>query len=155
MILIKIIDLLDPTVPRTMKQYKAYYKRSMEATKFMIYHPSWEKNHTARMLFNDLKNARLVWQMEESFQSYFEFRRLESIVIYLQYPSLLDTSVADPWSYWYVFGPPRSRSISTRYGYRSFYHQANIVRQTLIPNVLWVLHDFLIFEKWCKCSLKK
>jgi hypothetical protein len=40
----------------------------------------------------------------------------------------------------HVSGPPRSRSISERYGSgsesRSFYHQAKIVRKTLIPTVL-------------------
>jgi hypothetical protein len=38
-----------------------------------------------------------------------------------------------------VFGPPGSGSISQRYRYGSgsgsFYHQAKIVRKTLIPNV--------------------
>ncbi len=34
----------------------------------------------------------------------------------------------------HVFGPPRSGS---------FYHQAIIVRKTLIPSVLWLLLDFL------------
>jgi hypothetical protein len=42
------------------------------------------------------------------------------------------TSVADPD----VFGPPGSGSISQRYGSGSFYHQAKIVRKTLIPTVL-------------------
>ncbi len=38
----------------------------------------------------------------------------------------------------YVFGPPGSESgsISQRYGSGSFYHQAKIVRKTLIPTVL-------------------
>ncbi len=50
-----------------------------------------------------------------------------------------------------VFGPPgfRSGSISQRYGSESgsgsFYHQAKIVRKTLIPTVLWLLFDFLVF----------
>ncbi len=43
------------------------------------------------------------------------------------------TRVADPE---YVFGPPESGSISQRYGSGSFYHQAKIVRKTLIPTVL-------------------
>ncbi len=41
--------------------------------------------------------------------------------------------VADPDPY--VFGPPRSRSISTMYGSGSFY-QAKTVRKALIPTVL-------------------
>ncbi len=51
------------------------------------------------------------------------------------------TSVADPDPY--VFGSPGSGSISTWYGSvsgfgsGSFYHQAKIVRKTLIPTVLW------------------
>ncbi len=53
----------------------------------------------------------------------------------------------------YVFGPPGSgsESVSQRYGSGSFYHQAKIVRKTLIPTVLWLL----IFDKWCKCILNK
>ncbi len=59
------------------------------------------------------------------------------------------------------FGPHRSRSISTmygsgcRFGSGSLYLQAKIVRKTLIPTVLWLLYDFFIFEKWCKCSFNK
>ncbi len=37
----------------------------------------------------------------------------------------------------------------------SFYHQAKILRKTLIPTVLWYLYEFFIFKKWCKCSYKK
>ncbi len=54
--------------------------------------------------------------------------------------------VADPDpSDLYVFGPPGSGSISQRYGsgFGSFYHQAKIVRKTLIPTALWLLYDFL------------
>jgi hypothetical protein len=45
----------------------------------------------------------------------------------------------------YVFGPPRSGSISQRYGYGSgsFYHQTKIVRKPLLPTVLSLLYDFL------------
>ncbi len=45
----------------------------------------------------------------------------------------------------YAFGPPRSGSVSQRYGSGSgsFYHQAKIVWKTLIPTVLWLLYDFL------------
>ncbi len=54
----------------------------------------------------------------------------------------------------YVFGPPGSLSgsisqrngsgsISQRYGSGSFYHQAKIVRKTLISTVFWLLFDFL------------
>jgi hypothetical protein len=48
----------------------------------------------------------------------------------------------------YVFGPPGSRSISTRYGsgYGSFYYQAKVVRNTLIPTVLGLLYDFVSFK---------
>jgi hypothetical protein len=46
---------------------------------------------------------------------------------------------------------PGSGSVSTRYGSESFYHQASIVRKTLIPPVLWFLCDF----SWCKCIFKK
>jgi hypothetical protein len=47
----------------------------------------------------------------------------------------------------HVFGPPGSgsRFTSQRYGSGSgsFYHQAKIVRKTLIPTVLLLLLDFL------------
>jgi hypothetical protein len=45
----------------------------------------------------------------------------------------------------HVFGPPGSGSTSQRYGSGSgsFYHQAKIVRKTLIPTVLRLLLDFL------------
>ncbi len=53
----------------------------------------------------------------------------------------------------YVFGPPGSGPVITRYGSeslsRSFYQQAKIGRKTLIPT----FDD--IFEKLCKCSFKK
>jgi hypothetical protein len=56
-------------------------------------------------------------------------------------------SVAGP----HVFEPPGfgSGSISQRHGFGSgsgsgsFYHQAKIVRKTLIPAALWLLFDFL------------
>ncbi len=67
------------------------------------------------------------------------------------------SSVADPDTY--VFRPPGSRSISQRYGSgsssRSFCHQAKIFRKTLIPTVLWLLFWHFIFQKCCKCTLKK
>jgi hypothetical protein len=40
------------------------------------------------------------------------------------------------------FGPPGSGSITTRYGSGPFFHQAKIVRKTLIPTVLWLLYAF-------------
>jgi hypothetical protein len=45
----------------------------------------------------------------------------------------------------YVFLHPESRSVGHRYGsgFRSFYHQAKIVKKTLIPTVLRLLYDFL------------
>ncbi len=51
------------------------------------------------------------------------------------FPSVTDP---DPNPDPYVFGPPESGSGSTshRYGSGSFYHQAKIVRKTLIPAVL-------------------
>jgi hypothetical protein len=48
----------------------------------------------------------------------------------------------------HVFGPPGS--ISQRHGSGSFYHRAKIVRNTLIPTVLWIF----IFEKWCNVPSK-
>jgi hypothetical protein len=48
--------------------------------------------------------------------------------------SVVDPDSSDP----YVFGPPGSGSgsISQRYGSAFFYHQAKIVRKTMIPTVL-------------------
>ncbi len=46
----------------------------------------------------------------------------------------------------YVFEPPGSGSICQRHGSGSFYHQAKIVRKTLIPTVLLLLFDFLSLE---------
>jgi hypothetical protein len=46
----------------------------------------------------------------------------------------------------YGFGPPGSGYISTRYGTRSFYRQAKIVRKTLIPIALRLLYDVLSFK---------
>ncbi len=43
-------------------------------------------------------------------------------------------SVADPDPD--IFGPPGSGSIYQRYGSGSFYHQAKIVRKTLLPTAL-------------------
>jgi hypothetical protein len=58
----------------------------------------------------------------------------------------------------YVFGPPgsRSRSISQRYGSGSgsFYHQAKIVRKTLIPTDLLLLFDFLSLKNDVKVPSK-
>jgi hypothetical protein len=61
---------------------------------------------------------------------------------------LLKSSVADPDpSDPYFFGPSGSGSVSQRYGARygsgSFYHQAKIVRKTLIPTVLFLIFHFL------------
>jgi hypothetical protein len=58
-----------------------------------------------------------------------------------KYPVLIHlvTSVGDPdASDRYVLGPPGSGSgfVSQRYGSGSFYHQAKIVRKTMIPTVL-------------------
>jgi hypothetical protein len=59
------------------------------------------------------------------------------------YVSDLDPDPPDP----HVFGAPRSGSTSQRYGSGSgsgsFYHQAKIVRKTLIPTVLGLLLEFL------------
>jgi hypothetical protein len=52
------------------------------------------------------------------------------------YTTLVLHSVADLYPDPYVFGPPGSRSISQRYGSESLYHQAKIVRKTLISTVL-------------------
>ncbi len=67
-----------------------------------------------------------------------------SVTIGLRNPGEIPAgSVDDPDPY--VFGPPGSESVSTRSrsGSGSFYHQAKIVRKTLIPTVLWLLYDFL------------
>jgi hypothetical protein len=70
--------------------------------------------------------------------------------MFLAQDLLLVSSVADPnpdpvQSDPYVFRPPGSGSgsISQRFGSGSFYHQAIIVRKTMIPTVLLILLDFL------------
>jgi hypothetical protein len=52
---------------------------------------------------------------------------------------LINVAEPDP----YVFGPLRSGFISTRYRSGSFYHQAKIVRKTLIPTICDFFYDFL------------
>ncbi len=61
-------------------------------------------------------------------------KRMRKEVLSVKFLSLVFSSVADP----YVFGPPGSGSFSQRFGSgsRSFYHQAKIVRKTLIPTAL-------------------
>ncbi len=54
----------------------------------------------------------------------------------------------------HVSGPPGSGSISQRYGSGSFYHQAKIVRKTLISTVLWLLFDFLSLKNDVKVPSK-
>jgi hypothetical protein len=44
------------------------------------------------------------------------------------------------------------RILSQRYGSGSYYHQAKIVRKTLIPTILWLLYDD--FENLCKYTFK-
>jgi hypothetical protein len=62
--------------------------------------------------------------------------RLHQATLFLP-TSVPDTDPPDPPDP-NVFGPPGSGSISQtlRYGSGSFYHQAKIVRKTLIPTVL-------------------
>jgi hypothetical protein len=65
---------------------------------------------------------------------YFASRHISRHCVKKQLSSCLISSVWDPDPY--VFEPPGSGSVSQRYGYGSFYHQAKIVRKTLIPAVL-------------------
>jgi hypothetical protein len=68
-------------------------------------------------------------------------------------PLSLVTSVPDPDPQ--VFGPSGYRSICQRYGSRSFYQQAEIVRKTWIPIVLWLLFDFLSLKNYVKVISRK
>ncbi len=78
---------------------------------------------------------------------------VEEVLISLK-SSVLDPDLDPDTPKPHVFGPPGSGSISQRYGSGSgfgsgsgsFYHQAKIVRKTLIPNVLRLLFDFLIYR---------
>ncbi len=65
----------------------------------------------------------------------------DCLKIFFLITSVPDPDPSDP----FVFGSPRSGSgsISQRYVSGSFYHQAKIVRKTLIPTVLRLLFDFL------------
>ncbi len=77
----------------------------------------------------------------QSLQPLLQFPKEKSIFV-----KKTKCGVADPDPY--VFGPPGSgsTSISTRYrsgsDSGSFYHQAKIVRKTLIPSVLWLFMTF-------------
>ncbi len=79
--------------------------------------------------------------------------RIHSTVLVRTYIFYLSScSVADPNPDPldpYEFGSPGSASgsISQRYVSGSFYHQAKIVRKTLIPIVLWLLYDFMYLWK--------
>ncbi len=55
-----------------------------------------------------------------------------------------DQDPSDP----YVCGPPGS-------GSGSFYHQAKIVRKTLIPTALWLLFDFLSLKNYVNVPSKR
>ncbi len=59
----------------------------------------------------------------------------------------------------YVFGPPGSGSVSTRYGSGSgsgsIYHQAEIVKKNLDSYCFVSSLLPFIFEKLCKCIFKK
>ncbi len=70
----------------------------------------------------------------------------------------LDCIVADPDPQDpYVFGPPGSWSISTRYGSGSgsSCNQGKIVRKTLIPTVLWLLYDFSSLKNYLNVASKR
>jgi len=60
------------------------------------------------------------------------FRGLFRLKLYRGQQVVPDPDPPDP----NVFGPSGSGSISQRYGSGSFYHQAKLVRKTLIPTVL-------------------
>ncbi len=78
---------------------------------------------------------------------------------------ILADSVSDPDAYPdpnpYVFGPHGSGFISHRYGIGSgsgsgsFYHQAKIVRKTLMPTVLGLLYDFLSLKIYVNIPSKR
>jgi hypothetical protein len=69
------------------------------------------------------------------------------------FPTFMKTSVPDPNPDpdLHVFGPPGSGYTSRRYGsgsgFGSLYHQAKIVRKTLIPIVFVTSFGLFIFEK--------
>ncbi len=90
---------------------------------------SWLSLSCANLL--DQKNKVLEWQ----------FSQLQSIYDSPIMGMRMLTRVADP----NVFGPPGSGSVSQRNesGTGAFYHQAKIVRKTLVPTVLWFLYDFI------------
>jgi hypothetical protein len=65
------------------------------------------------------------------------YRYVDINPIYLVRQPSFKTSVADPdLSDTYDFGPPGAVSQRYRSGSGSFYHQAKIVRKSLIPTVL-------------------
>jgi hypothetical protein len=54
----------------------------------------------------------------------------------------------------HMFFWPGSGSASQRSGSGSFYHQAKLVRKTLIPTVLWLLFDFLSLKNYVNVPSK-
>jgi hypothetical protein len=67
--------------------------------------------------------------------------------IFTNKPSVVDPDPAPPAPF--VFGPPGSGSINTRYGSesRSFYQQAKIVRKALDSHCFVSSFELFIFEK--------
>jgi hypothetical protein len=119
----------------------------------------WFKNFSYWVWLHKNNTWWVIFQGQAIFLSFFPLILSEAILslirIFSVYIGVADPDSSDP----YVFGPPGSGSgpINQRYGSGSgsFYHQAKIVRKTLIPTVLWLLFWLFIFEKWCKCTFKK
>jgi hypothetical protein len=75
------------------------------------------------------------------------------IVFFSLITSVADTDpdTQDP----FVFvGPPESGSLSTTYGSGSFYHQAKLVRKTLILTVFCHFDNFLSLKNYVKVASK-
>ncbi len=83
--------------------------------------------------------TRIIWPFLKQRYKNYSFSRGRTTE-HIQYT---EGSVADPVPDPYVFGTSGYWSVSQKYGSGSFYHQAKIVRKTLIPNVLWLFSDFL------------
>ncbi len=80
-----------------------------------------------------------------SSSSYFNCRLLpSSLCVFYSVSDPNPEPIPDPPDP-HLFGPPGS-------GSRSFYHQAKIVRKTLIPTVLWLVLDFLSLKNWIRGS---
>jgi hypothetical protein len=67
--------------------------------------------------------------------------------------AIISVADPDPNPDPYVFGPPGSGSVSQRYRSRAFFHQAKLVRKSLVPTVLFCLRKLEALQKKKKVAI--